>query len=93
MQWKPYDPTWLVNLARESYPDEPWLAEALARCVRGAQESPAYIHFVDPSGPNTPGSEWQFEENLLLDHPEEGTLVLDILREQRIGGVEFLGRI
>ena len=92
MQWKPYNPTWLVTLAQENYPDQPWLAEALARCTQCAEESPAYLHFVDPADPNNPGSEWQFDENILLEHPQEGTLILDILRGQRIGGVEFLGR-
>ncbi len=93
MQWKPYDPGWLVELARESRPDEPWLAEALARCTRAAGESRAYIYFVDPAHPGEPGSEWRFEENVLLEHPREGQLVLDVLRGRRVGGVEFLKRI
>jgi hypothetical protein len=93
MQWKPYDPTWLVELARESRPDEPWLADALARCTRAAEESSAYTYFIDPTNPNQPGSEWQFEENVVLEHPHEGELVLDILGGRRVGGVEFLQRL
>lgn len=93
MQWKPYDPGWLVELARGSRPDEPWLAEALARCTRAAEESRAYLYFVDPARPDEPGSEWQFEQNVLLAHPREGDLVLDILRGRRVGGVEFLKRV
>jgi len=93
MQWKPYDPGWLVALARESRPDEPWLAEALSRCTRAAQESPAYIHFVDPAHPNEPGAEWRFQENVVLHHPREGELVLDVLEGARIGGVELLKRL
>jgi hypothetical protein len=93
MQWQPYDPGWLVALARESRPDEPWLAEALAKCTRAAEESRAYVYFVDPAHPSEPGSEWQFEENILLEHPREGDLVLDILRGRRVGGVEFLKRL
>jgi hypothetical protein len=35
----------------------------------------------------------QFVTNLILEHPTEGELVLDILTEHRVGGVEFLPRI
>ena len=93
MNWEPYDPTWLVDLARESCPDEPWLVAALRHCTRAARESRAYLHFVDPANPNAPGSEWQFVDNILLEHPTEGDIVLDILTDRRVGGVEFLGRI
>lgn len=93
MEWESYDPAWLVELARESRPDEPWLAEALARCTRAAPRGRAYLCFVDPAFPNEPGSEWQFQANVLLHHPREGELVLDVLRGRRIGGVEFLRRI
>lgn len=93
MQWRPYDPAWLVELARESRPDEPWLAEALARCTRATEGGRAYLYFVDPALPNEPGSQWQFEGNVSLEHPREGTLVLDVLRGRRIGGVELLKRV
>jgi hypothetical protein len=93
MQWKPYDPEWLVALARQSRPDQPWLAEALSKCTRAVQESRAYIYFVEPAHPNEPGSEWRFEENVVLEHPTEGELVLDVLEGARIGGVEFLKRL
>jgi len=36
---------------------------------------------------------WQIRENLLLESPAEGTLALDILRGDRVGGVEFLDRL
>jgi hypothetical protein len=90
MDWKPYDPAWLVALAREQHPDLPWLADALAGCTRAAWESRAYVHFVDPADANQPGSAWQFEENVVLEHPREGEIVLDVLRGQRVGGAEFL---
>jgi hypothetical protein len=93
MKWERYDPTWLVELAREVCPDEPWLPAALERCTSAAVESRAYIHFVDSSNPNMPGSAWQFVENILLEHPTEGDIVLDILSDRRVGGVEFLGRL
>ena len=91
--WEPYDPTWLVDLAREQEPDEPWLPLALADCRRAWRQSEAYTYFVNPNNPNRPGSEWQFETNIVLEHPTEGALVLDVLKGQRIGGFETIDRI
>ena len=52
-----------------------------------------YIRFVTGERPNLPGSEWQFEENVVLEHDTEGTIVLDILKDGRIGGIEFVSQI
>jgi hypothetical protein len=93
MTWKPYDPGWLVALAREQYPDEPWLAEALEACTRAAWGGPAYLYFVDATDANQPGATWRFDENRILEHPREGDLVLDILYGRRVAGVEFLALI
>src|SRR5262249_41477314 len=77
--WKPYDPTWLAELAKAQLPEESWLPGALAACTRALKESEAYIHFVDPAPPDEPDSEWQGQTDLTLQHPTEGDLVLDIL--------------
>jgi hypothetical protein len=39
------------------------------------------------------GSQWQFDENIILEDLERGDLVLDILTGQRVGGVEFLAEL
>ena len=91
--WETYDPTWLVELARERLPEELWLQAALSVCRRAWKASPAYMNFVNPQNPNMPGSEWQFETNIVLEHPTEGELVLDILKGRRVGGVEFISKI
>jgi len=91
--WEAYDPSRLVRLAREQLAEEPAIAEALAKCSRSRRESKAYVHFVDPSRPNEPGSDWQFDRNVFLTDPERGDLVLDVLKDGRIGGVEFLNRL
>lgn len=87
--WKPYDPAWLVEWARDNRPDLPWLPEALARCTRVREESRAYHHFADPDDPAV----WRFESSIQLSHPTEGNLVLDVLEGPRIGGIEFLARL
>ena len=89
-RWRLYDPAWLQDLAREQLPEEKWLYESLARCTQASGEIP-YIHFVNPRRPNKPKSDWQFETNVHLEHPEYGELILDILKGNRVGGVEFLG--
>ena len=93
MKWKPYDPTWLVALAKERYPDEEWLVEALSKCTRCMLESKAYIYFVSPERPNQDRSEWQIVTNVGLYSRKEGLLILDILTDQRVGGVEFINNI
>jgi hypothetical protein len=92
-RWRAYDPGWLVELARRQHPDKPWLAEALTQCTRVRRESNAYLRFVSPRRPNKPGSAWQFAENVLLEDEAAGDLVLDVLKHQRVGGVEFLSRL
>jgi len=91
--WEPYDPTWLVELAREQAPEYPWLPSALSTCTRRRWRGQAYMAFVNSDRPNEPDSEWQFVENVVLEHSSQGELVLDILTERRVGGVEFLSRI
>jgi hypothetical protein len=65
------------------------LADALAICTRASGANSAYIKFVDATNPNTPGSEWQFDSNIVLHHSIEGEVVIDLLKGQRVGGVEL----
>lgn len=91
-----YDPGWLVDFVSDQpklLAEYPWLLDALRSCTMAVRESDAMIHFVNPASPNQPGSEWQFEKCIFLEHPVEGDIVLDILHRQRVGGVEFIGRI
>jgi uncharacterized protein YuzE len=89
-EWRAYDPTWLVNLARAQFPNDRELQVALQGCTSASGDIP-YIYFVNPRRANKPGSEWQFARNVTLDDPKKGELILDILKDGRVGGVEFLG--
>ena len=93
MNWKEYNPEWLAELAEEQYPEYEWLPDALRKCVKHSVESEAYYHFVSPKNANKPGAEWQFEDNIVLEHSVEGDVVLDILKGNRVGGVEFINKI
>ena len=92
-EWKPYDPAWLVELAKAQVPEEPWLPAALAACTMARQDSEAYIHFVHPADSEEPDSEWEAQTDIVLKHPTEGELVLDILEGNRVGGLEFLSKL
>jgi hypothetical protein len=89
VKWEAYDPTWLVDIAKRERATDTWLIEALARCTRAWISCKSAIYFVDVTNPNQPGSEWQFKKNILLN---DKRLVLDVLKDGRIGGVEFLDR-
>jgi hypothetical protein len=56
-------------------------------------ESRAYVHYVSRQNPNQPGSQWQFHTNVVLHHEKLGMVVLDILKDNRLGGIEFVDRI
>lgn len=86
---QPYNPDWLAALATDQHPDQPWLADAFSRCTSVVKRTKYIIHFVDPTHANRPGAEWQFDRNLCLKDPAEGNLVIDILKNERIGAVEF----
>ena len=88
-----FDPTWVRELAHESRPDLPWLADELGRCTSGTWTDACYIRFVDSSNANQPGSEWQFREVIELVHEKRGTLKLNVLTDDRIGGIEFYDRL
>jgi hypothetical protein len=79
-----------VKIAIEQISDRPEIIKALSECTNGLKESRAYIYFVNGDNPNQPNSEWQFEENITLEDKINGTIILDILKGNRIGGMEFL---
>jgi hypothetical protein len=94
MRFKPHDPTWLVELAQMQRPDLPWLARSLAFCNRCHwKRTGLYVYFVDPESANQPGADWQYRETISLEHPEFGHIKLDVLKDNRVGGVEFYDRL
>lgn len=94
MRFKPHDPTWLVQLARQQRPDLPWLVNSLAKCTACHwKRKRIYVYFVDPKDANQHGAEWQFRESISLEHSRFGHIKLDVLVDDRVGGVEFYDRL
>ena len=90
LRWERYDPGWLVELARREEPHEPWLAEALARCTRAAWECSAYLRFVSREEER---DNPLVAESYVWNPGQSEELVIDVLHDGRIGGVEFTGRL
>ncbi len=84
---------WIIDLIKEQEHDRTDLIEQLKKSNRKKWIRQAYIHFVSGARPNQPGSEWQFDESIALEHESEGTIVIDILKDGRIGGIEFVNQI
>ncbi|MCB0358827.1 MAG: hypothetical protein KDD44_04305 [Bdellovibrionales bacterium] len=91
MDWKPYDPSWLVALAQRLRPDDAQLAAGLGQCTEAASDGSGYLYFVDPglTGGNRE-SPWAFDHSIELRDPAGTTVVLDVLKNGRIGGVDVL---
>lgn len=88
-----FEPRILIEAVKEQAPNFPWLPEALSKCGAGEWESRAYVRYVSHRNPNQPGSEWQFESNVVLNHQTLGMVVIDVLKGNRLGGIEFVDRI
>ncbi len=88
-----FDIEWIIELIKEQKPERLDLVDQLERSdIRKWIRQP-YIQFVSSENANQPGSDWQFDENIVLEHDTEGTIVLDILKGGRIGGIEFVNQI
>lgn len=77
----------------EQEPDRTDLIEHLEKSPRRKWIRQPYISLVSAEEPNKPGSEWQIADSLVLEHEKEGTIVLNILKDGRIGGIEFVSQI
>ena len=92
-KWKEYDPSWLIEASKYRSDEYPWLAGALAKCTKAKNESDFYIYFVNKSNPNKKGSEWQFQESITIEGTLEGDIVIDIIKSNRVGGIELLSKV
>ena len=84
---------WIIDLIKEQKPERLDLIKQLKESDKRKWIRQPYVRFVSAERPNQPGSEWQFEENIVLEHEAEGTIVLDILKDGRIGGIEFVNQL
>lgn len=86
-----FDPGWLVVALRRECLNDALLIAAAERCYLSGTET--YVYFVAPDRANQAGAEWQFSHNVVLESTPYGQVVLDVLRDGRIGGIEFLDQV
>lgn len=80
----------VIDLIKTNMPKKSSIQKVLENVKNGQWESKTYYKFIDSTHANKPGAEWQFKENMIVEHPTLGTIVLDILTEDRLGGIEFV---
>ena len=79
----------IIELVRQQEPLRKDVIKALRECKGGQWRGNAYFQFVDSNNANQIGAEWQFEDNIVIEHPEKGTIIIDFLKDNKIGGLEF----
>ena len=92
-QRKKYNPEWVIKASEYRFDEYPWLKEALSGCTEINTSNDLYVYFVNAKNPNKEKSEWQFQESITIEDTPEGDIVLDIIKPNRVGGIEFLTKV
>lgn len=88
-KWEAFDSSWLLSEAKRQFPEDYELHVAIENCKKVMSG----CYFVDPSRPNRHGSDWQFERSITIEDTVRGDVVLDILKDGRIGSIEYLDEV
>jgi len=88
-----FDPCSLIEDAKTQAPECTWLPDALKNAGPGFWKSRAYVYYVSSKNANQPGAEWQHEKCIMLHSKTLGTIVIDVLTDNRLGGIEFVDKI
>lgn len=83
----------IIKLVQEQYPDRQDLIDAFQKCTEGSWTSNGYYSFVDSNNANEANAEWQHDECIILEQKDKGDIVIDLLKDGRIGGLEFIDLI
>ncbi|OPY88313.1 MAG: hypothetical protein A4E71_00524 [Smithella sp. PtaU1.Bin162] len=82
-----YDPSWVVNLAESQMPEDAELINELKKCTKVV----AYCgcgcgdpYFVRPHS-----EDWVFDHNVVLEREDGTDVILDVMKNGRIGGIEI----
>ncbi len=83
----------IIELVKRQEPNRTDIVEMLKNCPMKKWKKRPHIHFVSSLNANQPNAEWQFKESVILEDEKHGTIVVDILKDNRIGSIEFLSLI
>jgi hypothetical protein len=79
----------IIELVRQQEPERKDIIKSLQKCSGGKWTSSGYYQFVFASK-NNKGPEWKFNENIVLEHEFLGFIVLDVLKNGSIAGIEYI---
>lgn len=88
-KWESFDNSWLLESALDKFPQDYHLHSG----IRGCKKILNGCYFVSPENANKSGSEWQFEKSITIEDTKYGDVVLDILKDGRVGSIEYLDRV
>ena len=82
-----YDPAWLIELAKKQIPNEAEIIDSLKSCTTivgfcGCGCGDPY--FIDPDS-----EDWSFDYNVELQREDGVDIILDIMKNKRIGSIEI----
>lgn len=77
----------IIDLVRDEHPDRQDVIIGLQNSVGGHWKSKAYYQFVDSKNANQVGSNWQHDDCIVVVKIDA---VIDLLKDGRIGGIEFI---
>lgn len=83
----------IIKLVEEQEPDRQDVIRALQNCKNGFWSSNGYYQFVDSRNSNQTGSDWQHDESIVIEQKDRGDIVIDFLKNGKIGGIEFIDLI
>jgi len=83
----------IIELVKEQEPERPDLISALQNCKSGHWTRQGYYQYVNSRNANQPNSDWQHAESIVIEQKSKGDIIIDILKDGRIGGIEFIDLI
>jgi hypothetical protein len=83
------DIEYIIKLVKQQESDRQDIVDALLNCKNGHWSRNGYYQFVDSTNANKPNSEWQHDECIVIEQKNKGDIIIDMLKDGRIGGIEF----
>jgi hypothetical protein len=83
----------IIELVRQQEPRRKDIIKSLKKSTRGKWTSSKYYEFPCSKMSKKKDLQWNFYENILLEHAFLGLIVLDVLKNGSIAGIEFINLI
>jgi hypothetical protein len=83
----PYDPGWVVELAKEQRPADAELVQGLARCTMMVGECDCGCG--DPCFVNPASRDWKVKRCVELMRADGVSVIVDVLEDGRVGSIEI----